>query len=145
SLVRRSLEDFDAQAAVVHLGIEEFGSAGQPTGFEFWKLAAQLCPGNRPATLNVVPARKQIVKRQTEPPFPWPQPASLVKRQKKTYGQNQMGSFLQKQPASMQRFINEVKAAVLQIAKAAVNQLRGHAAGSRGKIALVDQGDAKAA
>src|SRR5207248_1040171 len=45
----------------------------------------------------------------------------------------------QQQPAFMQGFVNQMKAAVLQITQPAVHQLRRNAAGAGGEIAFVDK------
>ncbi len=45
----------------------------------------------------------------------------------------------------MQGFVNEMEAAMLQVAQATVHQLRGHTAGPRSEIPLIAQGNPEAA
>src|SRR2546427_2701619 len=56
-----------------------------------------------------------------------------------------MGRVVQQELALVQGFIDERKVAVLQVAQAAMHQLGGDAARAGGEVALVDQGNSKAA
>ena len=109
------------------------------------ELAAQRAGRQRPGAADVRRAGQQIVQQQARPPLPGRDTVSRAERQHEAKRPDQVGSVAQQPAALVQRFVDQVKFAVFEVAQAAVDQLRRHAAGAAGEVALVDQADAQAA
>ena len=83
--------------------------------------------------------------RQADAPFPRRHPRLVVERDDEAQRPNEVRRVLQQAPPLVQRLIDEPEIAMLEIAQTAMDQLRRFTAGAGSEVALVDQGDAKAA
>ncbi len=94
--------------------------------------------------MNVTGPGQDVVEGQTDAPLPGPHARTRVERDDEPERVDEVGRIAEQQAPLVQGLVDQAKIAVLQVAQAAVDQLGAGAAGGRGEITLVDEGDAPA-
>ncbi len=142
---RRRAQHLQAQASVVHLGVEILRPALQTHRLQSGELAAQTGQCERPAAANVAATGEEVIKDEADPEFPGWHAGRIVEGQYEAQRPDQVRRIAQQPATFVQGFVDQVEVAVFQVAQAAVDELGRETAGAGGEVALVDQSDAQAA
>src|SRR5205814_516944 len=143
-LPRGRAQNFEAEPGVIHLRIVISRPAAQPLLAQLGKLLPQAPEVERSMAMQVAPSGEQVVERQAEPPFPRCHAGTGVEGEDEPEWVDEVRRVVEQDAALVQGLVDQAKIAMLQVAKAAVDELGRDAAGAGSKIPLVEESNAEA-